>query len=203
LKEEKDDTTRAIDFKNSSGNQEEDIEKEPVNAERYTRQAPLDRKEKREMTLIDELKATLAKRNEKASVDKREDETTEPDGEEEGKNFTDVPDYNEIKEEWNTFLEDKKKETKDLHQQKRITMLNNEIKTTTDTDGLRNVLTKYTNSKLITNKFNLANDFNPPRPGENKAFLLGGRKTLRNMKYKLKRTQNKRSNKRKTKKHHK
>jgi hypothetical protein len=153
------------------------------------------------MSMMDELKNRLKQRNDAASANKP-NETTEPgDEEEEGENFTNVPDYSETKDKWNTFLQDKIEKERNVRKQTKLTDIKNEIAATQDTEGLKNTLKKYTDKNVITNKYKLADDFSPP--DEDKLFLFGGRKTLRNMKYKLKRTQNKRSNKRRTKKHHK
>lgn len=158
------------------------------------------RTEGNKMSMMDELKERLNARNKAEATGNKEDLTTEPGDDEEGSEFKDVPDYSKTKEKWNTFLQGKIDREKTVKNRTKLTEIKNEINTTVDTEGLRKTLKKYTDKYVITDKFNLADDFSPP--DEDKVFLLGGRKTLRNMKYKLKRTQNKRSNKRRTKKHH-
>lgn len=156
----------------------------------------------KKMSMMDELKERLNARNNAAATGSNADQTTDPgDDEEEDKNFRDVPDYSETKDNWNTFLQGKIDREKNVKKKAKITDLKNEINSTVNTEELKNTIKKYTDKYVITDKFNLDDDFSPP--DEDKVFLLGGRKTLRNMKYKLKRTQNKRSNKRRTKKHHK
>jgi hypothetical protein len=160
-------------------------------------------REEKKMSMMDELKAKLNARNEAAATGNKADQTTEPgnDEEEEGENFTNVPDYSETKDKWNQFLQGKIEKERNVKKQTKLTDIKREINATQDTEGLKNTIKKYIGKYVITDKYKLADDFSPP--DEDKVFLLGGRKTVRNMKYKLKRTQNKRSNKRRTKKHHK
>ena len=70
------------------------------------------RTERNKMSMMDELKERLNARNNAEATGNKEDLTTEPGDDEEGSEFKDVPDYSEIKDKWNTFLEDKKKKDK-------------------------------------------------------------------------------------------
>jgi hypothetical protein len=205
LKSENEDNFNAIGF-NDAGEEDEDEKEEKSTEEpkpkeeKSTEEKPTEEKPIGKMNMMDELKAKLNSRNEAATA-RKPDETTEPGDDEEGSEFKDVPDYSEIKSKWDDFLQGKIEKAKKTFQKTKITELKNEIKETKDADGLKKALQKYTDKNVITDKYKLADDFSPP--SEDKAFLFGGRKTLRNMKYKLKRTQNKRSNKRRTKKYNK
>jgi hypothetical protein len=125
-------------------------------------------------------------------------------------------DYGILKNDWKKFLE--KMQTGTNQQglklsspvKSQLKELITAIENTKNVEELKKTIENFksqvSNGKYNIIKFNYSVPDNYAVPSGKKEIFsasFGGRKTLRNMKYKLKRTQNKRSNKRRTKKHHK